>query len=230
MIKEKGLCAVITGDLVKSSELEYADRGLFLPYLRESFMFVEEQLQLHDDILLPFGIFRGDSFQVVVTRPERALLASVLMSLKLSLFDAEENNFAARISIGIGTIEYVPNSGNVGEADGVAFRISGKMLDRMKQNDQNLLVTTPNPAMNLLLEAECAFFDLIVARWTKIQKEILLEKLSGSTQEEIASQHGKSQSTISQSLKAAGFDVVKKFLSNYEHLFEYPESFVKSDK
>ncbi|WP_094226988.1 SatD family protein [Methanolobus psychrotolerans] len=230
IIYKDDLCAVITGDLVRSSELEYEDRKLFLSYLRESFTFIKEQLQLQDAILLPFGIFRGDSFQVVLTRPECALLASVLLSLRLRLFNKDAKDLAARISIGIGTIDYIPESGNVGEADGVAFRLSGKTLDGMKQKDQNLMIVTSNQALNLMLEVQCVFLDLIAGRWTNVQKEILLERLSGSTQEEIASRHGKSQSTISQSLKAAGFDAVKKFLTNYENLFEYPDAFVKSDK
>jgi hypothetical protein len=228
MILENSLCAVITGDLVRSSKLEYKERESVLSGLRESFRSTEELLQLHDDILLPFGIFRGDSFQIVMTRPEHALLVSLLLSLRLSLSGGEKN-ISARVSIGIGTIDYVPASGNVGEADGVAFRLSGKMLDSMKQKDQGLLITTPDPVMNMMLETQCAFFDLIAARWTAIQKELIMGKLSGLTQEEIAVRHGKSQSTVSQGLKAAGFDAVKKFVSNYESLFEYPDIFLKSD-
>ncbi|MDP2216118.1 MAG: SatD family protein [Methanolobus sp.] len=223
------LCAVITGDLVRSSEIEYNDRELVVSCLHESFRSVEELLQLHNAILLPFEIFRGDSFQIVITLPERALLVSMLLSLRLNLSNREKD-IAARISIGIGTIDYIPASGNVGEADGVAFRLSGKMLDSMKQKDQNLLITTPDPVINLMLETQCAFFDLIAGRWTDIQKELIMEKLSGLTQEEIALQHGKSQSTVSQSLKAAGFDALKKFIGNYENLFKYPGIFLKSDR
>jgi hypothetical protein len=222
------LCAVITGDLVRSSEIEYNNRELVVSCLHESFRSVEELLQLHHAILLPFEIFRGDSFQVVIALPERALHASILLSLMLSPYNKEKGS-PARISIGIGTIDYIPASGNVGEADGVAFRLSGKMLDSMKQKDQGLLITTPDPAINSMLETQCAFFDLIAGRWTDIQKELLMEKLSGLTQEEIALQHGKSQSTVSQSLKAAGFDAVKKFVSNYESLFKHPDIFLKSD-
>ena len=228
MISEYSLCAVITGDLVRSSELEYKDRQSVLYSLRDSFRSIEKKLKLQNAVLLPFEIFRGDSFQVVIALPERALHASILLSLMLSPYNKEKGS-PARISIGIGTIDYIPASGNVGEADGVAFRLSGKMLDSMKQKDQGLLITTPDPAINSMLETQCAFFDLIAGRWTDIQKELLMEKLSGLTQEEIALQHGKSQSTVSQSLKAAGFDAVKKFVSNYESLFKHPDIFLKSD-
>ncbi|MDY0387607.1 MAG: SatD family protein [Methanolobus sp.] len=230
MINKNGLYAVITGDLVKSSQLEHGAREKMIAYLRESLMFIEDKLELQDAVFLPIDIFRGDSFQIVLSQPDRALLASIILSLRLSLFNKDAKDFAARISIGIGTIEYIPKSGDIGEADGAAFRLSGKALDTMKEKDQNLLITSSNPALNLMFETQCAFFDLIAIRWTNIQKEILLETLSGSTQEEIASKHGKSQSTISQSLKASGFDAVKKSLSNYEHLFEYTDAFAKSDK
>jgi transcriptional regulator with XRE-family HTH domain len=81
-----------------------------------------------------------------------------------------------------------------------------------------------------MLESQCAFFDNMAARWTDIQKEILFEKLGGLTQDEIASKLGKSQSTVSQSLKAAGFDALKKFLDNYASLFEYPDIFSMGNK
>lgn len=230
MVEKKGLFAVITGDLVSSSELKYEERVSFLSYLRNSFDLIQEQLQLQGDIFLPFEVFRGDSFQTVINRPEHALLASILMLLKLSSYNAKSKEPAARISVGIGTVDYVPESGSVGEADGMAFRLSGKALDNMKEKGQYLLVTTQDPALNLMFESQCAFFDLVAARWTDVQKEILLERLSGSTQEEIASKRGKSQSSVSQSLNAAGFDAVKKFLDNYESLFEHPDIFLKSER
>lgn len=230
MINKESLCAVITGDLVSSSELGYQRRESVLSYLHSSFGSIAVQLQVDDAVLLPFDIYRGDSFQVVLTCPERALLISVLLSIKLSLFDQEMNDLAARISIGIGTIGHIPDSGNVGEADGVAFRLSGRSLDMMKEKDQGLLVTAPNAALNLMFESQCTFFDLISGRWTDIQKGMIFEKLSGLTQEEIASRHGRSQSTVSQSLRSAGFDTVKKFLANYEGLFNYPGIFVEGDE
>ncbi|MDW7733168.1 MAG: SatD family protein [Methanolobus sp.] len=230
MSSKKKLYTVITGDLVGSSSVEYGDRRTVLSCLRSSFSFLEEQLQMHDDILLPFEIFRGDSFQAVFKNPEYALLASILLSLKLGLSNADMKAPPARISIGIGTIDYIPESHSVGEADGMAFRLSGKALDSMKEKGQYLLITTPDPAMNLMFESQCAFFDFIAGRWTDVQKEILLERLSGFTQENIASRKGKTQSSVSQSLKAAGFDAIKKFLDNYESLFECPGIFVQSDK
>lgn len=230
MINEGSLCAVITGDLVSSSELGYQRRGSVISYLHSSFGSIAEQLQLNDAVLLPFDIYRGDSFQVVLTCPERALLVSVLLSIKLSLFGEEMNDLAARISIGIGTIGHIPDSGNVGEADGMAFRLSGRSLDMMKERDQVLLVTTPDAVLNLMFESQCAFFDLISGRWTDIQKEFIFEKLSGLTQEGIALKKGRSQSTVSQSLSSAGFDTVKKFLSNYEELFKHPGIFVEGDE
>lgn len=230
MFNKKTLCAVITGDIVRSSEIKYEERDSVLSYLHASFDFIDKQWQFRNGILMPFEIFRGDSFQAVFSRPERALLASVLLLLQFSSYDNDSKDLAARISIGIGTIDYLPDSGSVGEADGIAFRLSGKHLDSMKEKGQYLLVSTPDPTMNLMFESQCAFFDLVAARWTDVQKETLLERFSGFTQEEIASKQRKSQSTVSQSLKAAGFDAVKKFLDNYESLFECPGIFGQSDE
>ncbi len=229
MVNRNTLYAVITGDLVGSSEIDYACRKAVLSYMHDSFRFLEKEMNLKDDILLSFEIFRGDSFQAVLN-PQHALLASVILYLKLGIFDRKGADLSVRISIGIGSIDYLPESGNIGEADGMAFRLSGKALDSMKKKDQYLLITSPDPALDLLFESQCAFFDLTASRWTDIQKEILLGKLSGLTQEEIAAMKGKTQSSVSQSLKAAGFDAIKTFLDNYESLFAYPGIFMQSDK
>ena len=73
---------------------------------------------------MPFEIFRGDSFQAVFSRPDRTLFASVLLFLKLSLYNTGAKDIAARLSIGIGTIDYLLESGSVGETDGTAFRLN----------------------------------------------------------------------------------------------------------
>ncbi|MEZ5335335.1 MAG: SatD family protein [Methanolobus sp.] len=230
MTGKSKLCAVITGDIVKSSEFDYAARNQLIDYLHSSFNLIEKQLELGSSILLPFEIYRGDSFQVVLSSPERALISSVLLSLRLMLFYSGKKPVNSRISIGIGTIDYIPESGNIGEADGLAFRLSGKNLDKMKQRGQKLLVSTQNPSLNLMFESQCAFFDFLADRWTPVQKEILSGKLSGLTQEEIAYKQGKSQSSISQSLKSAGFNVIKTFVGNYEELFKEQGIFVRGDE
>ncbi|SDG14287.1 SatD family (SatD) [Methanolobus vulcani] len=224
MQDKRKLYAVITGDLVSSSDMDYSDRESLLSVMHDSFSFVKNCLYLDGGKIMPFEISRGDSFQTVVRNPKDALLISVLLLLKLSVGENGQR-LESRFSIGIGSVEYFPDSGSVGEADGQAFRFSGKELDNMKEQEKQLLITTANPALNLMLESQCAFFDNMVARWTDVQKEILLEKLSGLTQDEIASKLGKSQSSISQSLKAAGFDALRKFLDNYANLFEYTEIF-----
>lgn len=227
MKSEHELFSVITGDIVESSGFSYESRNSVIDYLSESFLSVEHRLNLENNVLLPFEIYRGDSFQVVLDYPEKALLACILLLLGLGLSDMDGKYLSARISIGLGSIDYIPDSGYTGEADGEAFRLSGKALDLMKQKGQNLLITTPSPAFNLLLETQCAFFDLLESGWTVNQKEILFEKLSGATQKEIAAKYSKSQSSVSQSLGAAGFQVIRKFLEGYEDLFKYADLFTE---
>ncbi|ETA69351.1 MULTISPECIES: SatD family protein [Methanolobus] len=230
MQDNRELYAVITGDLISSSDMNYSDREVLLSIMHDTFSFINNQFHPAGELSFPFEISRGDSFQTLLRTPEDALLASVLLFLKLGFFSKINQKIASRISIGIGSVEYIPESGSVGEADGQAFRLSGKTLDSMKEQEKHLLISTASPALNLMLESQCAFFDNMAARWTDIQKEILFEKLGGLTQDEIASKLGKSQSTVSQSLKAAGFDALKKFLDNYASLFEYPDIFSMGNK
>jgi DNA-binding transcriptional ArsR family regulator len=227
---KRELYAVITGDLVGSSEISYNDREILLSALHDSFSYMNAFIHPDYNHVPFFEISRGDSFQTLFSDPENALMASVLILLKLSLFSEDEKEIETRISIGVGSVEFLSESGSVGEADGQAFRFSGKTLDSMKENERKLMITTANPALNLILESQCSFFDYVANRWTRIQKKFLLDKLIGMTQGEIAKKYGKSQSTVSQSLKAAGYDSLKLFLDNYANLFEYSEAFSMSDQ
>jgi len=68
-------------------------------------------------------IFRGDSFQGVLSRPDEALNAALIIRASLlSKFKGKRTRLDSRIAIGIGKIDYLPLD-QAGEGDGEAFRI-----------------------------------------------------------------------------------------------------------
>ena len=209
--------AVLTGDLVGSSRFKIENqRDNVISLLKDSFDKIEST-----DIVSPFMIYRGDSFQGVLSRPEDALRASIMIRANLlSKSKGKRGRLDARIAVGIGTIEYLSEN-QVGEGDGEAFRNSGIELDRMKKGEVNLIIKTPWDEINEELRTECALIDALIHRWTKEQAEAAMYQMQGLTQEEIAGILDISQSAVFQRLKTGGSRAIQVFLERYRKIIQY---------
>ncbi len=214
--------AVLTGDLIGSSRFRIQQREEIISNLKDSFKKISP-----DIIASPFMVFRGDSFQGVLSRPEEALKAALIIRASLlSRFKGKRARLDARIAIGIGTIDYLPGD-QVGEGDGEAFRNSGPELDKMKKGEQNIIVSTPWAEINEELRTECALLDALIQRWTKEQAEAILFQIqeqdlqpSKQTQEGIAKILKISQSALSQRLKTGGSWAVQVFLERFKIIIQ----------
>jgi hypothetical protein len=193
------LYAVLTGDLIGSSRFTIKKREKILSNLKDSFKIISP-----DIIASKFVIYRGDSFQGVLSRPGEALNAALIIRASLlSRFKGKRTRLDARIAIGIGTIDYLPRD-QAGEGDGEAFRNSGPELDKIKKGEQNLIIRTPWTEINEELRTECALFDALIQRWTKEQAEAILYQMQGETQEGIAKILKISQPAVFQRLRTGG--------------------------
>ncbi|MCX9083685.1 MAG: SatD family protein [Candidatus Methanoperedens sp.] len=207
--------AVLTGDLIGSSRFRKQQREELISNLKGSFQEISP-----DIIVSPFSVFRGDSFQGVLARPEEALKTSLIIRASLRSRFIEERTFLdTRIAIGIGTIDYLPRD-QVGEGDGEAFRNSGPELDKMKKGEQNIIIRTPWYEINEELEVECVLLETLIQRWTKEQAEAILYHIQSSkqTQERIAKILKISQSALSQRLKTGGYLAVEIFLERFKKI------------
>ncbi|MCL7413041.1 MAG: SatD family protein [ANME-2 cluster archaeon] len=209
--------AVLTGDLVGSSRFEIeTKRDEVLSILKDSFKKVESSI-----IASHFAIYRGDSFQGVLSSPEEALKAALIIRTNLLSNPIEKNiRMDARIAIGLGKIEYLPED-KVGEGDGEAFRNSGMELDRMKKRERNLTIKTPWPDIDTELQTECALFNALSHRWTREQAEAILYQVQGYTQDEIAKKLNISQSAVFQRLRTGGSWAVQIFLERFKAVIQY---------
>jgi predicted DNA-binding protein (UPF0251 family) len=220
--------AVLTGDLIGSSRFRIQQREEVLSILKDSFKKIS-----HDIIESQFVVFRGDSFQGVLSRPDEALNAALIIRASLlSKFKGKRTRLDARIAIGIGTIDYLPPD-QAGEGDGEAFRNSGLELDKMKKSEQNLIIRTPWTEINEELRTECALLDALIQRLTKeqaeaiayqlpkreylVQDQVIIEEI---TQEKIATILSISQPALSQRLKTSGYWAAQAFLERFKMIIQ----------
>ena len=213
--------SVITGDIIGSSAVKNKRKQL-LSALKKTFK--EITLELPGAAEKPFEIFRGDSFQSVVKQSGKALLISILIRAKLkslalneSKTKSVENKLDARIAIGIGKIGF--NADKIIESDGEAFNFSGKLLDEITKDMQNLKIKTPWHDVNAELEVECYFIDTIINKWTMEQAEaVYLKLLKNETQQVIAKKLKISQPAVRKRIISANIKSIELFIKRFENL------------
>jgi len=77
-MEKNKIFAVLTGDIVGSSRLSSDERIIMLSVLKSSISEINELLNL-DCNEFPLEIFRGDSFQLVLSKPENALFSALYL-------------------------------------------------------------------------------------------------------------------------------------------------------
>ena len=214
-MQNKKIYAVLTGDLVGYSRFKTRDRQEVLLHLKDSFKKIPPDISASK-----FWVFRGDSFQGILSRPEEALKAALIIrSSLISRYKGKGSRLDARIAIGLGAIDYLPLK--VGEGDGEAFRNSGLELDSMKKNEKNLIVKTPWKELNDELRTECALLDAVIERWTREQAEAVMYQIMDLTQEEIAGILKISQPAVFHRLRTCGSRAVQEFITRYKDSVKY---------
>lgn len=127
--------AIITGDIVDSTKMIAKERNSMLL-----------MLQSIPELLLPLTkidleIFRWDSFQIRVWNPVDSLMVALATRAHIRSYKFAEHKrqWDARLSIGIGKVEY--ENGSLATSDGEAYRMSGRGLDAIGK--RRLIIETP---------------------------------------------------------------------------------------
>lgn len=206
--------AVITGDIVNSSQLISSERAGLIQLLDQIFTEIQER---EPAVNQSFALFRGDSFQGLLSDPKPALRLALYIRLNL-LADADEqhpHDWDARMAIGVGEVSY--QGREVATSDGPAFRRSGPLLDGMKRDDR-IKVATPWETVNAELAVSLALSDGITSRWTSKQAQVMLQAMQGQRQAEIAQVLGISQPAVSKMLRIAHWEAIAALIQRYEFL------------
>ncbi len=190
---------VITGDIINSRKTE---AKIWLVKLKE---ILGEFCKEESD----WEIYRGDSFQLVVSEEEGLLAALIIKAAMKSI------KMDARISLGLGEISY--KTSKVTESNGSAFINSGKRFELLKK--ETLGIQTENERFNHTFSVILNLLDIIIASWQPNTSEVVYTALKNPelNQSELAEiLNKKSQGTISSALKRAGFDEIRKVLELYK--------------
>ena len=203
--------AIITGDIVDSTKLTLEGRNIML-----------NKLYTIPDVLSPvqtvsIDIFRGDSFQIGISNADSALRCALAIRawLRCNKIFGSKKVLDARLAIGVGTLDY--ESEVLSTSDGEAYRLSGRLLDKMDKS--RLEIRTPWGEVNDELKLLTAFADNIVSSWSQNQSKIILRSLvTLKNHVELSEELEISRQMVDKSLKASREDLIEAYIKRYEKL------------
>lgn len=225
-VDEKKFLAVITGDIIKYSNMSVARRRKLEFFLQECGNKVSEEFP--DKLACPITVFRGDSWQLVVNMPVDSLRTALYFR---SLLIARRID--TRLAIGIGAVDFLP-SGESRAGGGDAFVRSGRRLDlirsgagmgfafpHLKKDDKDDKNAVPELFNGLIDSFDMIFqlMDIMIGRWTRSQALASGWALTGLNQLEIAEKFNPpiTQQAVAKHLKAAGWKTVERGMEVFEY-------------
>jgi len=196
------MIAVITGDIINSKKL---NPKKWLKPLKAELEAIGPGPKLWE-------IYRGDSFQLMITNPAEALITSIKIKASLKSVSGMD----VRMAVGIGT--KIHSAQKVTESNGTAFVHSGEKFEMLKKEKQNLAIKSDWPEfdkeMNLYLKLGLIAMD----NWTVNAAEIVKTTMENpdKLQEELGKIVGIKQNAISNRLKRAYYDEIMEVNEMYK--------------
>ncbi len=209
--------AVLTGDIVSSTKMKAQELDFLQNVLRDEAHELEKQ-----GVLSSIQFFRGDSFQVLVLKPEEALrvallLKSLINSSFIGFLEAKSSKirYDIAISVGLGNVSDDPIGG---ELNTRPYILSGRGLDYLKENKLTIGVFTGHEENDLTYKTMFELFHWIMKQWSMFSAEVIYHKLNNQTEQQIAQKLGVSQPAINQRSQAACWNGIVEMLNHFKQV------------
>lgn len=119
-----------------------------------------------------------------------------------------------RIAIGIGKVDRMTD--RPGTSDGEAFRLSGSLADRIKQNKARIGIALPSQTDSL--SAVMDILETLVGTWSAPQCEVISGILNNESVSTLATKLDISRSAVSQRLKTSNWWAVERLIQTFPEL------------
>lgn len=215
------MIAVLTADLIDSSLYDENVLLEVLNTLKKEFQKITEEYEVGD---VRLQIYRGDSFQGIIKRPENALQIALQIKTainRIHLKETKKNKAYSKIAdfkiaIGIGVQDVEREA--IAESNGPAFQYSGRTLDEMKTEHRKTKLKTDFKEINGEFNTSLYLLDTITDKWSTASAEVVYYLLKGFKEREVAAAIHISQSAVNQRKKAAGWDAISVLLDRYREV------------
>ena len=196
------MVCVITGDIINSTQQDPKD---WLGALKGELNKIGKSPKTWE-------IYRGDSFQVIINDPAKALITAI--KIKAALKSVQDTD--VRMALGLGSKTH--DAAKVTESNGSAFVHSGEKFEMLKKDKQNLCIKSDWPQfdneMNLYLKLSLIAMD----NWTINAAEVVLAAIENPNklQEELGQLVGIKQNAVSNRLKRAYYGEIMEVNEMYK--------------
>ena len=194
------LAAVLTGDLIGSTEAEPSQVERSMDVLAEAAAFIAKETRNHST---RFTRYRGDGWQIHLEYPGDALWAAVYLNAALK---TDPQCLATRIAIGLGAVAKLGAFG-LGAAGGAAFTYSGHALDLMRASQTLTLAGETTDAIQRSL---IDFMADRMSGWSLEQAEVveLMIRYGEPSQKAVADRLKITRQAVGARLQAAGYALI----------------------
>lgn len=201
---------VITGDLVNSTNIAAEWRQTVVDALNSCAADFAPQTSVKIEM------YRGDSFQAIVDKPEQTLTVAIALRAKLRASTPEKSEiWDARLSIGIGDISF--ESDNIVTSDGEAFRLSGRAFDNIGK--RRLCISAPWTDFNDAIDLVTRFADEVISSWTARQAQVVYHSLLfPKLQKEMAEELGMTRQNFNYLWLSAKCQLILSYIECYKSL------------
>ena len=193
------MISIITGDIINSRDISNQKEWL-LP-LKKLFSTYGKSPKVWE-------IYRGDSFQIEIKKPEESLMAAIL--IKASIKSIRKEGLDVRMAIGIGNKNY--NAPKITESNGEAFINSGEQFESLKKQKQNLAIKSPWKETDNELNLMISLASIAMDKWSVSSAEFIILSLKNQTlsQKKLGVKIGRTQSSISERQTRSHYDEIVK--------------------
>jgi hypothetical protein len=200
---ENKVFGIITSDIVNSKALK--------PQVLDKFVQSSAELELYK-FIDQVEVYRGDGLQTLCRNPCEGLKAALVQYCTYKL-----QAIKVRQALGIGTVDKLSKS--LAKSSGMAFQLSGKVLEPMKKENLLIALNFESAALNKEWEVHTRVLTDLFENWSIPQIEAVLLSSLGSTQVEIAGKLGISQVAVHQRLKSAKFYLLQIIMNRFTQMF-----------
>lgn len=220
------LHAVLTGDLVGSSQLTSSQSQQAMELLRNSATLFEQCFP--GTLYGKMDTFRHDSWQLLLIKPEQAFRAALFLRTALKMESDATTKYDSRISIGIGTVDSIAEE-RISDSRGPSFTLSGRGVESMKGVSLALSIATERAeGWSDMTGAVIPLLDCIATDWTPTESRAVNAALMGLTQEEIAARWvSKTNSTPSR--QAVGDSLIRAHWKSVKSVLFHAEKRVQKE-
>ncbi|MCP9751227.1 SatD family protein [Ferruginibacter sp. HRS2-29] len=196
------MIGVITGDIINSREADNQQEWL-VP--------IKKVFNQFGKTPKTWEIFRGDSFQLEVEKPEDTFWAAILIKASIR----SVRSLDVRMAIGIG--EKSHDAARISESNGEAFIHSGEKFENLKKQKQNLAVKTPWPDFDQQFNLMISLASIAMDKWSQSSAELIALSLQHKelSQKELGEKIAIGQSSVSERQKRAHFEEVMELENFY---------------